>query len=279
MANEKFTQLPTVTSALTSDIICAVQGGVSVQETLSQILALGLDFNVLNNAGNPNGVVAGSVNQFCYDTTNQNFYICTVAGTTLTTVWTLIGANVIDPGQGGSGVANPAIYSLPVAQGSSPFAFVGPLLDGQVLIGSSSSNPVAANITAGTNITISNAPGGITISAPGAASFVWNVVTGTSSAITVNNGYITNNAALVTLTLPTVAAVGTVFSVLGQGAGGWQIAQNIGQNIRVGSVSSTSGVSGYIASTNFSNGIHLVCISANTTWANAYGPQGIITIV
>lgn len=40
MANEMFTQLPTVANATTSDIICAVQNNVSVQETLGQILAL-----------------------------------------------------------------------------------------------------------------------------------------------------------------------------------------------------------------------------------------------
>jgi hypothetical protein len=40
MANEKFTQLPTVSTAQLSDIICAVQAGVSSQETLQQILNL-----------------------------------------------------------------------------------------------------------------------------------------------------------------------------------------------------------------------------------------------
>ena len=277
MSNEKFTDLPTVVAATVNDIICAVQGGVSVRETLQQIIDLGLENSILNNSGNPNGSVAGSVYQFCYDTTNKNLYICTTSGTALTTVWTLIGANVVGPGQGGTGVANPNQFELPVAQGSSNFAFVGPLSDGELLIGSSGANPVPANIIGGLNITVSNAPGSITVSAPGVASFVWNEITGTSSGIDVNNGYITNNAGLVTLTLPTISSVGTEIAIIGKGAGGWKIAQNLGQNIMVGLNTSTVGVAGFISSTNFTDGIRLVCTSANTTWQNVSSPQGIIT--
>lgn len=37
MANIMFTGLPSVVTAQPSDIICAVQAGVSVQETLQQV--------------------------------------------------------------------------------------------------------------------------------------------------------------------------------------------------------------------------------------------------
>jgi len=90
MANEKFTQLPTVANAQLTDIICAVQAGISSQETLQQIVNLGLSQTILNFAGNPNGSVAGSTYQLCFDTTNSVLYVCTTSGSTSTAVWTSI---------------------------------------------------------------------------------------------------------------------------------------------------------------------------------------------
>ena len=43
----------------------------------------------------------------------------------------------------------------------------------------------------------------------------WNNVSGTTQAAVVNNGYIANNAALVTITLPAIAIVGSVVEVTG----------------------------------------------------------------
>ncbi|RXT19596.1 hypothetical protein B5P46_25120 [Rhizobium leguminosarum] len=52
--------------------------------------------------------------------------------------------------------------------GSGGFLGVGPLANGQLLIGSSGNPPQAANLTAGLGITISNTTGGITLSSAGA---------------------------------------------------------------------------------------------------------------
>lgn len=90
MANEKFTQLPTVSSSTLADIIAAVQGGVSVQQTLAQVLALVSSSVILHNAGNPNGAVAGTTYIFCWDTTNSILYICTTSGNASTAVWTKV---------------------------------------------------------------------------------------------------------------------------------------------------------------------------------------------
>lgn len=101
----------------------------------------------------------------------------------------------------------------------------------------------------------------------GFAGFDWNeVLVMGPTAMAVNNGYVANNAGLVTLTLPVTAAFGTVIRVAGKGAGGWLIAQNGGQNIQVGNVSSTIGVGGSVASTNAFDAIELLCTTANTTW-------------
>lgn len=43
---------------------------------------------IIDNAGNPNGVVAGNLNQLCLDTTNKILYVCTTAGDATSTVWT-----------------------------------------------------------------------------------------------------------------------------------------------------------------------------------------------
>ena len=52
----------------------------------------------------------------------------------------------------------------------------------------------------------------------GGGGMTWNTVSGTSQTAVVDNGYITNNAGLVTVTLPTTAAVGKVLSIAGQNA-------------------------------------------------------------
>ena len=112
----------------------------------------------------------------------------------------------------------------------------------------------------------------------GVAGFVWNEVTLGAANMAANNGYVSNNAGLVTLTLPALAAFGTVIRVAGKGAGGWLIAQNAGQNIQVGNVSSTIGAGGSVASTNQFDAIELLCTTANTTWTAINNPVGALNI-
>lgn len=87
MANETFTQLPSVASATMADIICSVQANLSVQETLQQVYNLMLSNIILHNNGNPNGSVAGVVYQLCWDTLDGILYVCTVSGSASTAVW------------------------------------------------------------------------------------------------------------------------------------------------------------------------------------------------
>lgn len=108
--------------------------------------------------------------------------------------------------------------------------------------------------------------------AGGGSSFTWNEITATSAAMVANNGYIANNSALVTLTLPTTAAQGTIIRVSGLGAGGWRIAQNSGQQIHYLNLSSTAGTSGRIDTEITNTGsaraaVELLCVTANTTWS------------
>lgn len=250
---EMFTSLPTVSTAMMTDIICAVQGytsptnlGLSVQETLQQVYNLFQSNIILVNAGNPNGVVAGTTFQFCWDTTNKLLWVCTTTGTSGTAVWT------------------PSF---------------GNLTNGQIIVGATSGVPAPATLTAGTNISIANAANSITISATGLAGIGWNHITGTSQTMVADAGYVADNVGLVTLTLPTTAAFGTFIYIQGLGSGGWTVAQNTGQQIHVGSVATTSGAGGSLSSTNQYDSLTLLCVAANTTWTVLGGAQGNITIV
>ena len=133
MSNEKVTDLPAVLNAQLSDILYVVQGGISSQETLGQILSLFTSSEILSNPGDPNGSLAGETYQLCWDTSNSKLYICTTTGTSTTAVWTLIALDLES------------------------------LTDGQLLIGSTGATPVAATLTPGTGINISNGAGSIMI--------------------------------------------------------------------------------------------------------------------
>jgi hypothetical protein len=149
--------------------------------------------------------------------------------------------------------------------------FSSSMTNGQVIIGSTGATPTAATLTAGTNISITNAAGSITIAATGAGGFSWNVVSGTSQAMLSNNGYIANNAGLVTLALPPTSAVGDEIAVIGKGAGGWLVQCGGGQTVVIGSSTTTSG--GSVASTNAKDSFYIVCTAANTEWTILGAPQ------
>lgn len=106
----------------------------------------------------------------------------------------------------------------------------------------------------------------------------WVDVTGTTQAMAVNVGYLADNAGLVTMTLPVTAAQFSILRVAGKGAGGWKIAQNASQLINIGNQVTTTGVGGSLASTNLSDALELLCITANTTWVTLSG-WGNITVV
>jgi len=106
----------------------------------------------------------------------------------------------------------------------------------------------------------------------------WTEVTGTSQSATVNNGYVANNAGLVTVTLPDTAALGSVIKVLGKGAGKFKIGQNAGETIRIGSLSTTTGVGGSITADIQYGAVTLTCITANTEWL-AIPEMGNFTVV
>lgn len=139
--------------------------------------------------------------------------------------------------------------------------------DGQLFIGKSDGSMSVANLTEGSNISIVNGNGTITISSTGGGGgLTWNDVTGTTQTISPDNGYTANNASLVLFTLPSTCVYGKTFSVAYKGTGGWKIAQNAGQQIICGNRQTTAGTGGYIQSTDSGDVVTLLCTTANTTF-------------
>lgn len=148
--------------------------------------------------------------------------------------------------------------------------------NGQLVIGSgSATNGVAATLTQGTGISITNGAGTITIASSGVGSLIWNDVSGTTQAAAVNNGYIISNASQTTVTLPATAVEGSVFAIAGKGAAGWILQMNTGQTCHFGSVASTS--AGSLTSTNLYDSVTIVCVTANTTFV-VIAAQGNLTV-
>lgn len=140
------------------------------------------------------------------------------------------------------------------------------LTDGQLAIGSTGVDPVAATLTAGTGISINNGAGSITLNALGGG-LSWSTVT-VDATFGVNTGVVANKAGLLTMTLPAVSAVGDMVSITGiNTALGWRIAQNAGNTIFFGTSTTTPGVGGSLSSLAIHDTVTLVCVTANANWS------------
>jgi hypothetical protein len=154
------------------------------------------------------------------------------------------------------------------------------LTNGQVVIGSTGASPVNSTLTAGTGISISNGAGSITISTAGSG-LAWVDVTSGGQAMATNTGYIVDGGAtLITFTLPTSATFGDSVTVIGKGVGGWKITYGTGQDIIVGSSTSTV-TTGNVASTLQTDSLQLICTTASATAPifSALSVQGNLTVV
>lgn len=153
------------------------------------------------------------------------------------------------------------------------------LSDGQIVIGSSIGAPTAASLTAGSGITITPGHNSITIASSGGTGLSWIDQTTSSATLAINSGYVCNNGgALITFTLPSTAAEGSIIEIAGNSAGGWKVAQPASVGIKLGNQASTVGTGGSIASSDPGDCVRLLCVVANTTW-RALSGWGNITVV
>lgn len=186
----------------------------------------------------------------------------------MTVIQNVINANSVTPlpsSRGGSGVSSPTAHGVLIAEGAGAYVPIV-LAAGQVLIGTTASDPSAASISAGSGISISSVSGAITISNSAAANAF---VDQTSTPVTcaVNTTYLADNGATQTVfNLPTTSIKGDRLNIVGFSSGGWILNQAASQQVIFGNVSSTSGAGGSIASTLQNDSLSLLCVTANTVW-------------
>jgi hypothetical protein len=116
--------------------------------------------------------------------------------------------------------------------------------------------------TANRTITLPDGDGTLAFSS-GGGGLIDSEITGTSATAQTGYSYRPNNVGLVTITLPTTAAAGSIIEVIGQGAGLWQVNQNASQQIHYGNISTVAGVTGRVNATHRRDCIRLVCVVAN----------------
>ncbi len=167
---------------------------------------------------------------------------------------------------GGTGATTLTSHGILLGHGTSAVTASAALTNGQLLVGSTGNDPVAATLIQGANVTITNGAGTITIAADNAGGVVWNTAT-VDTLLVADNAYIADSASLLTFTLPSVAAVGATYIIQGKNTGGWIVTQNSGQTIYSVNAATTTGGGGSLASTNRRCAVTLVCVTANNDFA------------
>lgn len=151
------------------------------------------------------------------------------------------------------------------------------MTNGQLPIGSTGNPPVAAALTAGLGVTITNGAGSIEI-ATSTEALTW-IVTGDDTQMVANRGYVLTGSVDRTFTLPLSSVRGDVVELVSFGTGLWTIAQNAEQQIRIGTAATTSGVSGSLASTLRGDSIRILCVNDFEDWIVLSGISGNYEVV
>lgn len=104
--------------------------------------------------------------------------------------------------EGGTGVSTLTDHGVLVGSGASAITALSVGTNGQVIVGSTGADPVFATISSSDgSITVTPGAGTLDLTAV-SSGLSWTEVVGTTQAMAVGSGYILNNVALVTATLP-----------------------------------------------------------------------------
>lgn len=102
-------------------------------------------------------------NTFWHDDTNGNLYFFNAAPAGVAE-WIVVGTDFdipLDVSDGGTGLTTFTANAIVIGDGTNPLDTVGPLTDGQLLIGDTGGDPVAAALTAGTAISATTGAGSL----------------------------------------------------------------------------------------------------------------------
>jgi hypothetical protein len=93
----------------------------------------------------------------------------------------------------------------------------------------------------------------------------WIRTAALNTNVVVGYGYIPDSGLpLQTFVLPVASNIGDAFAIAGESS--WRLTQGIGQSVHIGNLSSSVGVGGSWSSTNPTDTVIFVCITANLTW-------------
>lgn len=177
-----------------------------------------------NSVGSLTSLTVGTNGQVLLGSTAANpSFVTPTAGTGLSittnasTLQYALSTPVSVP-NGGTGATSFTAHSLLLGEGTSAVTALGAATNGQLPIGSTGADPVLSTITAGSNITVTNGAGSITIAAnTGAASFNYTGVNHAASPYTVlsTDYYISADvtAGVISILLPNAPATGRAFVV------------------------------------------------------------------
>lgn len=116
---------------------------------------------------------------------------------------------------------------------------------------------VGVTVSNATPVVINSSTGELGVGANSSMT-TWTDVTGTSDTMVAGNGYVANNAGLVTLTLPSSSVIGDTIKVITKGAGFCKIAQNASQTVRFGASVTTTGTGGSLTATAVGDTLEIV---------------------
>lgn len=94
---------------------------------------------------------------------------------------------------------------------------------------------------------------------------IWENI-GASQTLVVQHGYFCSSGAALSLALPAASVVGDTIEVTLIGSTSWTITQGVNQQIRIGNLTTTSGVMGSLSSNQAGDCVRLVCQTANLIW-------------